>query len=58
MMILVDTSVWKQGIQGSYTDFLICSVAINRNISIFTTDKDFQNYRGIVNLNLHPLRNQ
>ena len=30
------------GIQGSNTDFLICAVSIRRNMSIYTTDNDFQ----------------
>jgi predicted nucleic acid-binding protein len=30
-----------KGIQGSNTDFLICAVAIRRNLTIFTVDKDF-----------------
>jgi predicted nucleic acid-binding protein len=35
----------KNGVQGSNTDFLICAVAHRRNYSIFTTDKDFENFR-------------
>ncbi|MEB3342795.1 PIN domain-containing protein [Okeania sp.] len=35
----------SHGIQGSNTDFLICAVAHNRGYSIFTTDKDFDNFR-------------
>jgi predicted nucleic acid-binding protein len=34
----------KKGIQGSNTDFLICSVAVNNDFNIFTTDKDFERY--------------
>jgi len=34
----------KHGIQGSHTDFLICAVAHNNNLHIFTSDKDFDNY--------------
>jgi predicted nucleic acid-binding protein len=33
------------GIQGSNTDFLICSVAFLENLEIFTTDLDFKNYK-------------
>ncbi len=33
----------SKGIQGSNTDFLICSVAVNNDLEIFTSDKDFQN---------------
>ena len=36
------------GIQGSHIDFLICAVAINNQMSIFTLDKDFGNYQKIV----------
>ena len=46
----------KSGIQGSHIDFLICSMAINRNVSIFTTDKDFINYNKILNIKLHKIR--
>ena len=34
----------KNGVQGSHIDFLICAVAHNYNLLIFTTDKDFQHY--------------
>ena len=32
----------SRGIQGSNTDFLICAASIRRNMSIYTTDNDFQ----------------
>jgi predicted nucleic acid-binding protein len=35
----------KRGVQGSNTDFLICSVAYLENLEIFTTDLDFKNYK-------------
>ena len=35
----------KQGIQGSNTDFLICSVAYNHDLDIFTYDKDFGHFQ-------------
>lgn len=35
----------SHGVQGSNTDFLICAVAHHRGYSIFTTDKDFDNFR-------------
>ena len=35
----------KHGIQGSHTDFLICSVACNHHYTIFSTDRDFEHYR-------------
>ena len=34
----------KNGVQGSHTDFLLCSIASNNNLLILTTDKDFINY--------------
>jgi predicted nucleic acid-binding protein len=34
----------SKGIQGSTTDFLICSVAYEENLLIFTIDKDFQKF--------------
>jgi len=35
----------KKGIQGSNTDFLICSIAYLENLEIFRTDLDFNNYK-------------
>jgi hypothetical protein len=35
----------SKGVQGSNTDFLLCAVAHRRSYSIFTTDKDFENFR-------------
>ena len=34
----------KRGIQGSHTDFLMCAVACNNDLHIYTTDNDFGNY--------------
>ena len=34
----------KNGIQGSHIDFLICAMAHNHNLLIFTTDQDFVKY--------------
>ena len=48
----------KKGIQGSQIDYLICSVARANNISIFTTDKDFNNYNKIIELKLHQVRKE
>lgn len=38
----------KQGIQGSNIDFLICAVAVQNNLLIFTTDKDFVLYQQLI----------
>ena len=42
----------KHGIQGSHIDFLICAVAVNHDMSIFTLDQDFQNYQKYIEIRL------
>jgi predicted nucleic acid-binding protein len=42
----------KRGIQGSHIDFLICAVAKRIDAPIFTTDKDFANYKKAVSIKL------
>ncbi len=46
----------KKGLQGSNTDFLICSVALKNNLSIFTTDNDFEQFSKHINIHLHKIR--
>jgi predicted nucleic acid-binding protein len=46
----------ERGIQGSNTDFLICSVALRRELAIYTTDKDFVQYAKVLKLTLHQPR--
>jgi predicted nucleic acid-binding protein len=46
----------RRGIQGSNTDFLLCSVAARRQQSIFTTDRDFAAYGAMIPLQLHVIR--
>ena len=48
----------RNGIQGSHIDYLICSVAKNNDLSIFTTDKDFENYKKVIDLKLHNIREE
>ena len=48
----------SKGIQGSNTDFLICAVAVNHNLGIFTTDLDFQHYSKHLPITLHALEIQ
>lgn len=48
----------RKGIQGSHIDFLICAAAINNKISIFTTDKDFVNYKKVISIRLHDIREE
>ena len=38
----------KKGIQGSHIDFLICAVASRLGVSIFTNDKDFDQYQMVL----------
>ena len=42
-----------RGIQGSNTDFLICAVALRRDLAIYTTDGDFRQYARVLHLELH-----
>ena len=46
----------KHGVQGSYTDFLLCSVASNHGFAIFTTDQDFTHFKECVDIKLHIVR--
>jgi predicted nucleic acid-binding protein len=46
----------KNGIQGSHTDFLICSVSILHDYSIFTVDDDFRHYQRFLKIRLHDIR--
>ena len=41
------------GISGSAIDFLICAVTERRELSIFTTDRDFARYAATIPLKLH-----
>ncbi len=47
----------KKGIQGSNTDFLICAVALNRDLEIFTIDKDFYYFKKYIPLKLFEIKN-
>ena len=44
------------GIQGSHTDFLIVSIVINRDLSLFTADRDFLHINVIAKIPLHQIR--
>ncbi|MBN2541891.1 PIN domain-containing protein [bacterium] len=41
-----------KGVQGSHIDFLICAVAINNGLTIFTLDVDFKRYAEITSVRL------
>lgn len=45
-----------KGIQGSNTDFLICAVAVRRQLAIYTTDEDFQLFMKYLPIVLHETR--
>lgn len=40
------------GVQGSSVDFLICAVAVRRDLSVLTTDGDFKHYARFLPLEL------
>jgi predicted nucleic acid-binding protein len=45
----------SRGVQGSNTDFLICAVAVSRDLLVFTTDADFKLYSKHLHVKLfHP----
>jgi predicted nucleic acid-binding protein len=43
----------KKGIQGSHIDFLICAVAQNHKLAIYTADKDFLHYSKVLSIHLY-----
>lgn len=45
-----------KGIQGSNTDFLICAVAERNSLLIFTNDKDFEFYAGVLPIELYKMK--
>lgn len=45
-----------RGIQGSNTDFLLCAVAMRLRAAILTTDKDFEQFRRLLQIKLHEPR--
>jgi len=46
----------KNGIQGSNTDFLICSISNRYNMPIFTVDNDFELFKNILPIELYQIR--
>jgi len=46
----------RNGIQGSNTDFLICSVAHGRDLEIFTSDNDFIDFQQYLPIKLYSPR--
>jgi predicted nucleic acid-binding protein len=46
----------RKGVQGSNTDFLICAIATRKDLSIFTTDRDFSQFAQVLPITLHHVR--
>lgn len=45
----------SKGIQGSNTDFLICAVAVRRDLSVFTNDRDFSHFAKCLPIVVHEV---
>jgi predicted nucleic acid-binding protein len=45
----------NHGIQGSHVDYLICAVAVNNKLKIFTLDKDFVQYQKYIPINIEKI---
>jgi predicted nucleic acid-binding protein len=45
-----------KGIQGSFTDYVICAVAIRHDLEIFTDDKDFLRYKSVLPIRLYGIQ--
>jgi len=45
----------NHGIQGSHVDYLICAVAVNNKLRIFTLDKDFVQYQKYIPINIEKI---
>ena len=46
----------SKGVQGANTDFLICAVAVRRDLTIFTTDGDFSLFAKSLPIVLHEFK--
>lgn len=45
-----------EGLQGSNTDFLLCAVSLRRQLTILTTDRDFDGFARVLGFALHEPR--
>ena len=45
----------NHGIQGSHVDYLICAVAVNNKLKIFTLDNDFVQYQKYIPINIEKI---
>lgn len=46
----------SDGIQGSFTDYLICAVAVRYELEIFTDDRDFLRYKTVLPIRLYRIQ--
>jgi predicted nucleic acid-binding protein len=46
----------SRGVQGNLVDMLICSVAVQHDLSIYTLDSDFVRYAKVLPIKLHKSR--
>lgn len=44
-----------RGLQGSNTDYLICALALRLQVPVFSADRDFGRYAGILGVRLHAI---
>ena len=44
-----------RGVQGSNTDYLICALALRLSLPVFSVDRDFGRYAGILGVRLHAM---
>jgi predicted nucleic acid-binding protein len=44
------------GIQGSNTDFLLCALSFNNNLKLLTVDRDFLNFKKVIDFKLEFLK--
>ncbi len=47
------TACRRKGLQGSLADFLVCAVAVRREFSVFTVDRDFKRFAEVIPIDLH-----
>ena len=46
----------QNGVQGSTVDLLLCAIALNNQLEIFTLDKDFELYQKHIPIKLYQRR--
>lgn len=46
----------NKGIQGSHIDFILCAIAKREKYTIFTLDRDFENYNKFIDIRLYKMK--